>query len=65
MKPFTVNDNGIPIVVIPSASDPSMIERWEMDLSPGIVRVPFNPVLLENIIMYYLSGRYIVHFLFM
>ena len=31
------------ISVSPSARDPNIIERCEMDLSPGMVKVPFSP----------------------
>ena len=32
------------ISVVPLASAPNITERWEMDLSPGMITLPFNPV---------------------
>jgi len=26
--------------VVPSANEPNMIERWEIDLSPGVITSP-------------------------
>ena len=37
-------------LVVPSASAPNIIERWEMLLSPGTVISPFNALVLVNII---------------
>ena len=36
--------------LVPSASAPNIIERWEMLLSPGTVISPFNALVLVNII---------------
>ena len=30
--------------MVPSAMEPNIMERWEMDLSPGMVTSPFNPL---------------------
>jgi hypothetical protein len=36
-------------------------ERWEMDLSPGIVTFPFNPVILHNSIILFLISAIRLH----
>ena len=43
------------ISVIPRAMDPNMTLLWDMDLSPGMVTVPFNGPDLENFIKKILS----------
>ena len=39
------------IVVFPSAIEPNITARCEMDLSPGIVILPFNPLLTGCIVL--------------
>ncbi len=39
----TASENVV-ISVVPSAIAPNMMERWEIDLSPGIVTSPFKPL---------------------
>lgn len=47
--------------VVPFAIEPNIMQRWEMDLSPGIVTFPFNPVILHNSIILFLISAIRLH----
>ncbi len=48
-------------LVVPFAIEPNIMQRWEMDLSPGIVTFPFNPVILHNSIILFLISAIRLH----